>query len=494
MAYSKTTWANGTTPAINADNLNKIEQGIYDATKGIENVLTILKQDVPLAGLGEFVNKRWDTGSSSWKSNSYLISNTTPLYLPFDVYLKPLSTYRIRIIYWTNGETYSSQTDFVTIKTKINAGSYITLTIQNGTSTSALSTDVAYNTFHASVFEYDDDDITAKTNFNYGSIPVSITSMDDIDINSIYFIGSSGGVPAVPDAPIYPCWVVTTVQNTNRFQICYPYLSDSPTYRSRNMSGVWNEWKTFGGGSSGRSPVEYSLKEYSICCFGDSITAGSGATIPYHYYETLFGHHTCKNYGIGRTGYLATTTVSDYRGIGEIGQASILTNNGNNTVKEYIAANANFISSSDVITIAAGTNDFGGAWGSGGGAASTEEEAKQAFEIAIRDTYEYVLENFTVPLIVCTPVRRERTINSLGITLKWYVDKIKEVCEEMGIPVIDFYDTVGLHPEIEDRKDYYYVINENTGHGDGTHPNNLGHQMMGSFFGSKLDEYLDRRY
>lgn len=30
MAYSKTTWANGTTPAINAANLNKIEQGIYD--------------------------------------------------------------------------------------------------------------------------------------------------------------------------------------------------------------------------------------------------------------------------------------------------------------------------------------------------------------------------------------------------------------------------------------------------------------------------------
>lgn len=31
MAYTKTAWANGTTPAINADNLNKIEQGIYDA-------------------------------------------------------------------------------------------------------------------------------------------------------------------------------------------------------------------------------------------------------------------------------------------------------------------------------------------------------------------------------------------------------------------------------------------------------------------------------
>ena len=30
MAYSKTTWINGASPAINATNLNKIETGIYD--------------------------------------------------------------------------------------------------------------------------------------------------------------------------------------------------------------------------------------------------------------------------------------------------------------------------------------------------------------------------------------------------------------------------------------------------------------------------------
>lgn len=30
MAYTKTTWNNDAPPAINAENLNKIEQGIYD--------------------------------------------------------------------------------------------------------------------------------------------------------------------------------------------------------------------------------------------------------------------------------------------------------------------------------------------------------------------------------------------------------------------------------------------------------------------------------
>lgn len=35
MNYTKTVWKNGEAPAINADNLNKIEQGIYDAHAGL---------------------------------------------------------------------------------------------------------------------------------------------------------------------------------------------------------------------------------------------------------------------------------------------------------------------------------------------------------------------------------------------------------------------------------------------------------------------------
>lgn len=35
MAYTKTVWVNNQAPAINADNLNKIEQGIFDADAGV---------------------------------------------------------------------------------------------------------------------------------------------------------------------------------------------------------------------------------------------------------------------------------------------------------------------------------------------------------------------------------------------------------------------------------------------------------------------------
>lgn len=42
MAYSKTTWANDTTPAINANNLNKIEQGIFNADEAVNAAVNII--------------------------------------------------------------------------------------------------------------------------------------------------------------------------------------------------------------------------------------------------------------------------------------------------------------------------------------------------------------------------------------------------------------------------------------------------------------------
>lgn len=38
MAYEKQTWQNDSAPYINNDNLNHIEEGIYDASVGVENM------------------------------------------------------------------------------------------------------------------------------------------------------------------------------------------------------------------------------------------------------------------------------------------------------------------------------------------------------------------------------------------------------------------------------------------------------------------------
>lgn len=53
MSYTKTTWRNNQSPAINADNLNHIEQGIYDAHDGLasaNNKLNKLEQGIANAG------------------------------------------------------------------------------------------------------------------------------------------------------------------------------------------------------------------------------------------------------------------------------------------------------------------------------------------------------------------------------------------------------------------------------------------------------------
>lgn len=40
MAYTKTTWVNNNTPAINAENLNKIEDGIFNVHQDVTNLDT----------------------------------------------------------------------------------------------------------------------------------------------------------------------------------------------------------------------------------------------------------------------------------------------------------------------------------------------------------------------------------------------------------------------------------------------------------------------
>ena len=42
MAYEKTVWVNGQAPYINANNMNKIEQGIYDNSVAIGDISTAL--------------------------------------------------------------------------------------------------------------------------------------------------------------------------------------------------------------------------------------------------------------------------------------------------------------------------------------------------------------------------------------------------------------------------------------------------------------------
>lgn len=59
MAYSKTTWVNGGPPALSAENLNKMEEGIYNNADSIDTINTWI------GGSSRLFTASWDAASTS---------------------------------------------------------------------------------------------------------------------------------------------------------------------------------------------------------------------------------------------------------------------------------------------------------------------------------------------------------------------------------------------------------------------------------------------
>jgi len=87
VAYSKTTWVNGQTPAINAANLNKMETGIDEAhdhiagtpdeitatSEGVAASLTTLNTEVTTNGDIDLDNVTLANGTSGQRKNIYCV-------------------------------------------------------------------------------------------------------------------------------------------------------------------------------------------------------------------------------------------------------------------------------------------------------------------------------------------------------------------------------------------------------------------------------------
>jgi len=77
MAYTKTTWRNNQSPAINADNLNHIEEGIYEAhqdiatnTQNIENLTTQTGANTSAISLEITQRQQADTAETLARENA----------------------------------------------------------------------------------------------------------------------------------------------------------------------------------------------------------------------------------------------------------------------------------------------------------------------------------------------------------------------------------------------------------------------------------------
>lgn len=78
MSYTKTQWNNDTAPAINEDNLNKIEQGIYDNDSAITTIntnigdltaLTTTAQTDLVSAVNELDSDKLDTTGTAYNSS-----------------------------------------------------------------------------------------------------------------------------------------------------------------------------------------------------------------------------------------------------------------------------------------------------------------------------------------------------------------------------------------------------------------------------------------
>lgn len=86
MSYMKTNWVNGQAPAINADNLNKIEQGIEDAHEAIDQLIDITaSENTGKAIIGDLLIQWGSTGNltPSGSSANYSTYKDITFELPY---------------------------------------------------------------------------------------------------------------------------------------------------------------------------------------------------------------------------------------------------------------------------------------------------------------------------------------------------------------------------------------------------------------------------
>ena len=125
----------------------------------------------------------------------------------------------------------------------------------------------------------------------------------------------------------------------------------------------------------------------------------------------------------------------------------------------------------DVIVVFGGTNDYANPNPTPLGDSTSDDE--HTFYGALKSLMEKLIKAHPVATVVfATPIHRakEKDYGIEGLTLKNYVDAVKEVAEIYSIPVIDLWVTAGIQARVEQVMKMYLL--------DGLHPNKAGHRRI----------------
>lgn len=199
-------------------------------------------------------------------------------------------------------------------------------------------------------------------------------------------------------------------------------------------------------------------KNKKWCVVGDSITeVNSTSNTKYH--DIIKNKIGCTVYNQGKSG---TGYAVSYSG----GKAIV---DRINDIPE----------DSDLITIFAGTNDWGRNLTTLG---TFSDTTKDTFYGALKLSIEAIINNFPTKRIgIITPIPRSnyRNTNKAGENLQQYRDAIIKVCEYYSIPCLDLYKDSGFYPTNATFKTTYIP--------DGLHPNDAGHEILAE----KIEKWIE---
>lgn len=202
------------------------------------------------------------------------------------------------------------------------------------------------------------------------------------------------------------------------------------------------------------------LKGLTFNFIGDSITEGVGTS-----------HDSCRYFELLKAN-CGLKAANDF-GISGTRLAKQITPSNEPRFDLHFVSRIEEMPDADGIVVFGGTNDFG----HGDAPIGTfADRTPDTFYGACHDLYTRLIEKYPgKPIVIMTPLHRTeendiRVKHGREVTLKTYVDIIREVAEYYSLPVCDLYKNSCLQPLVPAVMEAYVP--------DGLHPNDAGHAII----------------
>lgn len=210
--------------------------------------------------------------------------------------------------------------------------------------------------------------------------------------------------------------------------------------------------------------MDMELKNKKINFLGDSITEGAGASVYENcYVETMkrkYALAEARNYGIGGTRLAKQRIPSEEPKYDLYFESRV----------------AGMDADADIVVVFGGTNDHGHGDAPLG---LDTDRIPDTFIGACHSLYASLLKKFPESkIVILTPLHRGSENRADGVTLWDYVNLIREIAPQYGLPILDLYETSGIKANIPEIAAQLTV--------DGLHPNDAGHALLAE----EIGEYL----